>query len=121
MTTISFVPSFSNRVPPNVVSQLENAVTPILSQMEVDESEVDALCREVDSTIAHAKKIFEAADARGGSGLHQRNNPSSSSLSSVDWHHVVEKVHILTSLHFIGYNAIFPNRFLLSDAQFSHL
>ncbi|BFI29394.1 hypothetical protein MPTK2_3g02100 [Marchantia polymorpha subsp. ruderalis] len=72
-------------------SKLENAVTPILSQMEVDESEVDALCREVDSTIAHAKKIFEAADARGGSGLHQRNNPSSSSLSSVDWHHVVEK------------------------------
>ncbi|KAG6557205.1 hypothetical protein Mapa_001132 [Marchantia paleacea] len=59
--------------------------------MEVDESEVDALCREVDSTIAHAKKVFEAADARGGSGHHQGNNPSSSSLSSVDWHHVVEK------------------------------
>ncbi|KAL3694372.1 hypothetical protein R1sor_008023 [Riccia sorocarpa] len=62
---------------------LESAVKPILSQLEVEESEVDALCREVDSSIANAKKVFEAAVARGWDGFQSAGQPSDITTDSI--------------------------------------
>ncbi|KAL3693222.1 hypothetical protein R1sor_006873 [Riccia sorocarpa] len=79
-------------LPHNPLRELESAVKPILSQLEVEESEVDALCREVDSSIANAKKVFEAAVARGWDGFRRQDNPPTPPQTpSIDWHLVVNK------------------------------
>ncbi|CAM6108933.1 unnamed protein product [Calypogeia fissa] len=80
--------------------RLESAASNLLLQIAENESEVDALCKEVENTIADSKKVCEEVGARiqerrdisqFASDYVTMDQPYSHGAPWTDWHNVVEK------------------------------